>query len=49
MNLALDPVCGMTVDEKSTKYKMDWNGSTFFFCSPGCLASFKSDPNRYVG
>lgn len=47
--MALDPVCGMTVDEKSAKHKMDWNGRTFFFCSPGCLANFKSDPSRYVG
>ena len=45
--MALDPVCGMTV-EKSTKYKKDWNGQTFFFCSTGCLAKFTSDPDSYV-
>lgn len=48
MNLVVDPVCGMKVDEKTTSYKTEWKGSAFFFCSPGCLASFKSDPNKYV-
>jgi Cu+-exporting ATPase len=45
--LAIDSVCGMTVDEKS-KYKEDWKGETYFFCSASCLARFRADPSKFV-
>lgn len=43
----IDPVCGMTVSatpEKSTVY----DGSTWYFCSAGCVTKFKADPARYL-
>ncbi len=46
--LARDVVCGMMVDEKSAKYKSDFAGTTYYFCSPGCMASFNANPGKYV-
>lgn len=33
----LDPVCGMTIDPQTAAGKYEYNGETFYFCSPGCL------------
>jgi len=42
-----DPVCGMMVDEKSSKLKSEHDGETFYFCSVGCKSTFDRDPHRY--
>ena len=40
MGMAKDPICGMSVDEKSAlKYKK--GGRTYYFCSQACLDKFK--------
>ena len=44
---AVDPVCGMSVDT-STDLKSTYQGKTYYFCSPGCKASFDRDPDRYL-
>ena len=46
--MARDPVCGMTVDEKTARYKTDWSGKTYYFCSPGCLAEFGANPTKFL-
>jgi P-type Cu+ transporter len=46
--LATDPVCGMKVDRAKAKGSHDYAGQRYFFCSPGCLAKFKADPERFV-
>jgi len=46
--MAKDPVCGMTVDEKSSRLKMEYRGKTYFFCSPGCLNDFRANPAKYA-
>jgi len=43
-----DPVCGMTVD-RGRAVSTEWNGTTYYFCGPGCQARFEADPERYVG
>jgi xanthine dehydrogenase accessory factor len=43
-----DPVCGMTVDVADARHRTTFEGRTYYFCSPGCLASFGSDPARYA-
>src|SRR5471032_145952 len=45
---AIDPVCGMTVNRQTAKYKTAWNGQEFFFCGPRCLDKFRSEPARYL-
>jgi xanthine dehydrogenase accessory factor len=37
---AVDPICGMTVDVATARYKSERNGATFYFCSAGCQATF---------
>lgn len=36
-----DPICGMTVDEK-TALHAERDGKTFYFCSEHCQAKFLS-------
>ncbi|MBC7091218.1 MAG: YHS domain-containing protein [Nitrososphaeria archaeon] len=43
-----DLVCGMEVDPKKTKYKLDYGGNTYYFCSESCLKSFQQNPSNYV-
>jgi Cu+-exporting ATPase len=42
-----DPVCGMTVDPATAKYRTEHGGKTTYFCSEGCLKKFVADPQRY--
>ncbi len=46
--MAIDPVCGMDVDPKQASGKSDYQGQTFYFCSPNCVAQFDADPHRYA-
>ena len=44
-----DPVCGMTVDPATAKGSFEHDGTTYYFCSTGCLARFKANPGQYTG
>ena len=44
-----DPVCGMTVDPATARFRAEHRGETFYFCSAGCEAKFRADPERYAG
>lgn len=46
--LVKDPVCGMSVDPASAKYRSDYTGKTYFFCSDKCRAKFEHDPKAFV-
>lgn len=46
--MAIDPVCGMEVDEDTAVYKSEYRGTTYYFCSPGCKADFDSNPEAYL-
>jgi Cu+-exporting ATPase len=39
----------MTVDPKSAAGSANWQGQTYWFCSPHCLTKFQADPAKYVG
>jgi YHS domain-containing protein len=43
-----DPVCGMTIDEKTAKGKSEYKGQTFYFCATVCKTKFDQDPGRYA-
>ena len=47
--MAKDPVCGMDVDEKKAAGKSEYNGQTYYFCSPGCKKAFDQEPEKYAG
>ena len=38
--MAIDPICGMEVDEKDAKFKAEKDGRTYYFCSQHCLDAF---------
>ncbi len=44
-----DPVCGMSVDEKTAKFKSDYMGKAYYFCSQSCKATFDKNPAKYSG
>jgi Cu+-exporting ATPase len=43
-----DPVCGMTVEPAKARGRAQHGGQTYYFCSPGCMHKFVSDPGRYL-
>ena len=46
--LVRDPVCGMSVDPAAAKEKVEYVGTTHYFCSAGCRSAFDKDPARYA-
>ncbi len=45
--MAKDPICGMTVNEKTTKFASVHEGTSFYFCSAQCKRTFDSDPHKH--
>ena len=46
--MAIDPVCGMTVEPAKAAGSVAHGGETYHFCSQHCLKSFKADPAKYL-
>jgi YHS domain-containing protein len=46
--MALDPVCHMEVDEMTAQWTSEYEGQTYYFCAPGCKASFDKNPEKYL-
>lgn len=46
--MAIDPVCGMMVDEKTAQFKTDYKGTTYYFCALGCQRVFEERPDKYL-
>ncbi len=46
--LAIDPVCGMTVDPAASPYRHDYRQRTYYFCAAGCRSKFAADPEKYL-
>jgi len=42
-----DPVCRMTVDSDTAKWKHRLGSRSFYFCSKDCLNKFAADPQKY--
>jgi len=47
-DMALDPVCGMTVDPATAAAVRTHDGRNYFFCATGCAEAFEADPERYL-
>ena len=45
--MARDPVCGITLDNRSP-YKSSHAGRIHLFCCPRCKSMFDGEPGRYV-
>lgn len=46
--MALDPVCGMDVDETTAQWKSEFQGQIYYFCGPGCKRAFDRQPEKYT-
>jgi Cu+-exporting ATPase len=46
--MAIDPVCGMTVDPATAAGHLDYQGKTYHFCSKHCLQAFGADPAKFL-
>ena len=46
--MAIDPICKMTVDEKTAKLISEYKGKKYYFCAPGCKKKFDADPAKYA-
>ena len=44
----VDPVCGMPVAPATAAAHRSIDATTVYFCSPGCAATFDTDPRRYL-
>ncbi len=43
-----DPVCGMSVDPATAKFRAEHAGETYYFCSAKCQDKFVADPAAYL-
>ena len=46
--MAIDPVCGMTVDEQTAAGSAEYQGEHYYFCSETCLHKFQAAPKKYA-
>ena len=46
--MAIDLVCGMTVDEATAKEKYEYKGVMYYFCGRGCRLEFQDNPEKYL-
>jgi YHS domain-containing protein len=44
----IDPVCKMKIDERAAKFKSEYKGETYHFCSLSCKKKFDEDPEKYI-
>jgi Cu+-exporting ATPase len=45
---ATDPVCGMSIDPATAAETAEHEGTTYYFCSAHCAATFEKDPAKYA-
>lgn len=45
---AVDPVCGMTIEESDAVGTSEYEGKTYYFCSKDCQEEFDSAPEDYA-
>jgi P-type Cu+ transporter len=45
---AVDPVCGMSVATENNPRNYAYRGTTYYFCSDGCLQKFRAAPDQFI-
>ncbi len=48
VEMAIDPVCGMSVDRDSAPAHTAWQGQTIYFCANGCRDEFMASPAQFL-
>ena len=46
--MAKDPVCGMEVNPEQAAGTSEYQGQTYYFCSPDCKRTFDGNPQQYA-
>jgi len=46
--MAIDLVCGMTVDEKTAKWIAEYKGQKYYFCNKPDMEAFEKEPEKYI-
>ena len=46
--MVTDPVCGMSIEQREAPAKSEFQGTTYFFCSPECKRAFQHQPRKYA-
>jgi|GraSoiStandDraft_54_1057290.scaffolds.fasta_scaffold218489_2 YHS domain-containing protein len=46
--MAIDPVCGMKVDENRAEFQTQFAGKKYFFCSEDCQSEFENRPDEFA-
>lgn len=47
--MAIDPVCGMEVEEKDAEFTVRLEHESFYFCSRPCMESFEKEAGLRSG
>ena len=45
---AIDPVCGMSVDPRTTEIVATIEGKHYYFCAEGCRKAFVENPKKFL-
>ena len=48
MAMVVDPVCGMHIDDEEAAGTVEYEGTTYSFCSQACHDAFVANPSEYV-
>ena len=46
--VAIDPVCGMTVKRATAKHRFEYQGQEYLFCGARCRERFEADPEKFL-
>jgi len=46
--MAIDPICGMKVDEKKAAATYEYKKKAYYFCAVGCKERFAQTPEKFV-
>jgi putative ABC transport system ATP-binding protein len=48
VEMAIDPVCGMSVDREHAPARTDYDGRVLYFCARGCRDEFLIAPEKFL-
>ncbi|VAW43471.1 Cell division transporter, ATP-binding protein FtsE (TC 3.A.5.1.1) [hydrothermal vent metagenome] len=48
VEMATDPVCGMSLDKENVPAQAEWNGRIYYFCANGCRSEFLATPEKFL-
>jgi P-type Cu+ transporter len=46
--IAIDPVCGMSVNVETAKHRFTYRGQDYFFCGARCRERFEAEPEKFL-